>query len=60
WNNTIYAIRELARGTNLRDIQTDLGVGIGDENDLFRFDIAKSVSEKGSPYKFAFRVNYIF
>lgn len=60
WNNTIYSIRELARGTNLRDIQTDLGVGIGDENDLFRFDIAKSVSEKGSPYKFAFRVNYIF
>jgi len=60
WNNKIYAVNNLAQGTSLKDMQTDLGVGFGDESDLFRFDIAKSVSEKGSSYKFNLRLNYAF
>ena len=60
WNNKVYAINDAYQGVRLRDIQTDLGIGLGDEKDIFRVDIAKSVSEKNSDYKFNFRVNYAF
>lgn len=60
WNNKIYAAKDAFKGTRLSDLETDLGIGLGDEKDIFRFDIAKSVSEKNSDYKFNFRINYAF
>jgi hypothetical protein len=60
WNNQIYAAKEVFKGTRLKDLQTDLGIGLGDEKNIFRVDIAKSVSEKNSDYKFNFRINYAF
>ncbi|MBL7995595.1 BamA/TamA family outer membrane protein [bacterium] len=60
WNNKVYAITDLYKGTHIGDFETDLGIGLGDEKNHFRFDIAKSVSEKNSDYKFNFRVNYAF
>ncbi|MBL7959286.1 BamA/TamA family outer membrane protein [bacterium] len=60
WNNEVYAITDLYKGTRLGDFETDLGIGLGDEKNHFRFDIAKSVSEKNSNYKFNFRINYAF
>jgi hypothetical protein len=60
WNNKIYAIREAFKGVRFSDVETDLGIGLGDEKDLFRFDVARSVSEKNSGYKFNFRINYAF
>ena len=60
WNNKVYAITDLYKGTHLGDFETDLGIGLGDEKNHFRFDIAKSVSEKNSDYKFNLRINYAF
>ena len=60
WNNKIYAAKDAFKGTHISDLETDLGIGLGDEKDIFRFDIAKSVSEKNSDYKFNFRINYAF
>ena len=60
WRNQIYAAKDAFKGVHLSDLETDLGVGFGDEKNIFRFDIAKSVSEKNSDYKFNVRINYAF
>lgn len=60
WNNKIYAAKDVFKGTHWNDLETDLGIGLGDEKDLFRVDIAKSVSQKNGDYKFNFRINYAF
>lgn len=60
WNNKIHAAKDAFQGTHLNDIETDLGIGLGDEKDIFRVDIAKTVSEKKSDYRFNFRINYAF
>ncbi|NUM79768.1 BamA/TamA family outer membrane protein [bacterium] len=60
WNNKIYSYRDAAKGVNLNDMETDLGVGFGDESDFFRIDVAKNISVKNSSYKVNFRINYAF
>lgn len=60
WNNKVYAVREAFKGVRANDIQTDIGIGLGDEKNIFRFDIAKTVSEKNTDYKFNVRINYAF
>ncbi len=59
WNHPIYSVKELARGVRLNDVETDLGIGFGEERDLFRIDFAKSVSGE-SNYKVNVRLNYAF
>ncbi|MBX7150046.1 hypothetical protein K1X84_00300 [bacterium] len=60
WNNKIFSYRDVAKGVNLNDMETDLGVGFGDESDFFRIDVAKNISVKNSSYKVNFRINYAF
>lgn len=60
WNNAIDGLKELADGVRIRDVETDLGIGFGDEKDLFRIDFAKNVSRADSDYKINLRLNYAF
>ncbi len=60
WNHPTHSIRKTFAGAGLHDVQTDIGIGLGDEKDLFRVDIAKPLSRKNGDYKIDLRVNYAF
>ncbi len=60
WSRPIDSYTELFSGFDSERIETDIGVGLGDEKDLFRFDIARNVSRKNGDYRLSFRINYAF
>lgn len=60
WSSEIHSYKHLYRGFDMSDVETDIGVGLGDEKDIVRLDIAKNVSRKGSDYKMMLRINYAF
>jgi hypothetical protein len=60
WNHPTTTLHKTFAGVSVQDLQTDIGIGIGDEKDLFRVDLAKPVSRKNSAIKVDFRINYAF
>ncbi len=60
WTNKIFGIKQVFSGVHGRDLQSDIGLGIGDESDFIRLDIAKPITERKSDYKVSMRLNYIF
>lgn len=60
WTSETNSYRHLYRGFDTRNVETDIGIGLGDEKDIVRLDLAKNVSQKGSDYKIMLRINYAF
>ncbi len=60
WYQRIDTYRSLYAGFDPGKIETDFGVGLGDERDMFRVDLAKNVNKNGGDLKVSFRINYAF